>query len=225
MINLKFHNLRDKQPEPNRAIFFFVTQNALMMPFGGFDPGDAMTKGFIDYSWESMNSDGEYTGTSICYDYSSDSENAVDIGGKINIEGSNNDFVKEATLWASCQSKQARVLPFNAEADKNKDLEIVWEYAHIVNYHLSKQSGMYKDIFPIEHIEELMKDNLITVDFVKLEDYTNKHGDSYKLIKAFFVWHGIKWFVEGTQEGVWPDDAWTDGKYADFAAYNVEVIK
>lgn len=221
MINLQFHNLRDKTPEPNIPINFFVVRNPLILLFGGFESGSNMYKGVCKYDWLGVCSDGQYNGDSCCYDYDCEKENSYYPGGII-IHEDGSTYVKEMSLQYDGYS--AKVLPFTNENDHGNDIEITWQYAHIVHYNLAKQCVMSHNQFPVEHLQMLMTDGMITVLDAHVFDVTNRSVDEHKHADVVFDWQGVKWRASVSENGAWPKNAWTDGKYADCFIYRVEKI-
>lgn len=225
MINLQFHDLRDKAPEARIPINFFVIKQPLMLSHGGLCPGSEMYRGMTTYHWMGYSVDGEFTGESICYDYEDKRQNSICTGGELPTEETDVRYIK--TMELDRGNSPVEILPFKStNAHDDEDIEIAWEYEHVVYYNLSKQAGFAKSAFPVEFLEMLMKDSLIElVKVVNVDSvYCNRDNFMGKWFTAIFNWQGVLWEIKGTNNYEWPDDAWIDGKYHNLSIYSTEVV-
>lgn len=224
MIDLKFHNLRDKVPDVNIPINYFVIKNPLIMIAGGFRPGSEMYKGECSFDWTGYcNENGYDAGVSCCYDYDSEEENNLPIGHKD--EHGEITYVKEMYLTDD-NGPNSLILPFRSDESEENDIEIAWEYSHVVYYNLSKQVGFNKQEFPSHHLEMLMNDGLI--EMVRVESlraiYYEDDNIYVNHLTAVFDWQGIMWRIKGAQNDSWTEGAWEDGKYYDISIFSAEII-
>lgn len=230
MFTLKFKNLRDEQPLPRKRISYYVAKNNLIMIQGGFEDDGVMKSGVTGYDWVGVESCGA---NSCCYNYSEE-EDLLPVGyeskfledGEIDNEDEYETF-KKIMYINEDGSSSAYVLPFNSDnPEDDLDIEILWEYEHIIRYQVFSQTQSGQNTFPIAFIEPMMEDGLLTVIGTPIIKHVQcQHsGYKYKHVHITFNWLDNLWLVKGSQEGHWEEDAWLDGKYSEMFVFEVEKL-
>lgn len=231
MFTLKFKNLRDEQPLPQKRISYYVAKNPLIMIQGGFADDGEMKSGVTGYDWVGVDS---YGANSCCYDYNDHKENNISLGDETKFledgevdENNEYETFKKVMYISEDDGSSTYVLPFNSDnPEDDLDIEILWEYEHIIRYQVFSQTQSGKNTFPIAFIEPMMEDGMLTIIGTPvIKQVQCQHsGYKYKHVHITFEWLGNLWLVKGSQEGHWEEDAWLDGEYSEMFVFEVEKL-
>lgn len=232
MLTLNFKNLRDEQPLTKSRISFYVAKNSGLNLCGGFEANGEMRSGTTGFDWVGVKSQGA---SSCCYSYDDPEQNKLEIGyctkfleeGKVDLDDEYESFMKMMYLSVD-NSGTEFILPFESDKpEEDEDIEILWEYEHRIQYNVFSQTPLGQDTFPAGYIKELMEDGLLTlIGTPQFRDMECSHsGYKYKHVELMFNWLGNTWIVKGSQEGLWEEDAWLDGKYAEIYTFMVDKVE
>lgn len=230
-ITLTFKNLRDEVPEVNKSISFYVAKNPFIMIQGGFDANGMLYTGACKFDWWGVSSEGAM---SCCYDYDDPWQNSKPIGYETKfLEDGESDPEDEYETYKKLMyldndmGNNVKILPFESDSPKDeKDIEIFWEYTHKIQYDLAMKFESSGETFPVGFIKPLMEDGMLEIVGVPtfLDVECRHSGYKYKHVTVFFKWLNHVWKIKGSQEGVWEEDAWLDGKYAEMFVYDCELV-